>query len=67
LFCRPWPPSSCTSVRPSLNFLHHILTQLSLITLSPYTQHNWRWISAGLLREENKSQPVPHSWREQRW
>jgi hypothetical protein len=24
---------------PSLNFLHHSLTQLSLITLSPYTVH----------------------------
>jgi hypothetical protein len=26
----------------SLNFLHHSLTQLSLITLSPYTRHNRR-------------------------
>jgi hypothetical protein len=40
--------ASCTSVPPSLNFLHHSLTQLSLITLSPYTRHNRRWISAAL-------------------
>jgi len=52
--CRPWPLSSCTLVRPSLNFLHHSLTQLSLITLSPYTRHNRRWISASLR---------PSTWR----
>jgi len=51
---RPWPPSSCTSVRPSLNFLHHSLTQLSLITLSPYTWHNRRWVSATF---------CPSAWR----
>ena len=59
--CRPWPPSSCASVRPSLNFLHHSRTVLSLITLSPYTRHNRRWISAAL---------CPSAWRkrrERRW
>ena len=44
-----WPLSSCISVHPSLNFLHHSLTtQLSLVTLSPYTWHNQRRISAAL-------------------
>jgi hypothetical protein len=46
--CRSRPPSSSTSVRPFLNFLHHSTTQLSLITLTPYTRHNRRWISAAL-------------------
>ena len=52
--CRPWPPSSCTSMRPSLNILYHSVTQLSLITLPPYTRHNRRWISAAL---------CPSAWR----
>ena len=52
--CRSWPPLSSTSVRPSLNFLHHSLTQLSLITLLLYTQHNQRWILAVL---------CPYVWR----
>jgi hypothetical protein len=40
--CRTWPHSSWTTVLPSLNFLHHSLTRLYLITLLPYTWHNQR-------------------------
>jgi hypothetical protein len=46
------------------------LFSISLITLSPYTWHNRRWISAGFCpcawSEENESQHVPYSWRERR-
>jgi hypothetical protein len=63
--CHPWAPSSGTSVCPSLNFLHHSLTQLSLITLSPYTWHNRRWISAALCPSawRKRSQHVPQAGR----
>jgi hypothetical protein len=52
--CCLWLPLSCTSMLPSLNFLHHSLTQLSLITLSTYTRHHWWWISAA---------HCPSAWR----
>jgi len=45
---RPSPPSSWTSVRPSLNFLHHSRTLPSIIKFSPYTLLILQWISAAL-------------------
>jgi len=45
---RPWPPSLCTSVLPSRNFLHHSLTHLPLIKFGPYTALILRRISAAL-------------------
>ena len=45
---RPCPPLSWTSVRPSLNFLHHSRTLPSLIKFSPYTLLILRRISAAL-------------------
>jgi hypothetical protein len=36
----PWPPSSCTSVLPSQNFLHHSLTHLSLKVWSIHYTHS---------------------------
>jgi hypothetical protein len=52
--CCSRPPFSFTSMCLSLNFLRHSLTQLSLITLSPYTPHNQWWIFAAL---------CPSAWR----
>ena len=42
---RPLRFPSCTLVRPSVNCSYHHLTILSFIMSSPYTWHNWRWIS----------------------
>jgi hypothetical protein len=57
----PWLPTSCTSVLPSQNFLHHYLTHLSLIKFGPYTAHILWWISAALWPSACKKQITAHS------
>jgi len=59
--CHPWPPSTCTSVCLSLNFLHHSLTLLSLVTLSPYTWHNRQWILAALCLSLWRKRIIAHT------
>jgi hypothetical protein len=62
--CRPCPPLSCTSVRPSLNFLHQSLTELSLIYHCTHdTIDDEPRRHCVLLLAENESHHGPHSWR----
>ena len=44
----PLLSSSCISVQPAVNFLHHLRTFVTSMHDSPYTSVNWGWISIGL-------------------
>jgi hypothetical protein len=64
-----WPsltPSSCMSVLPSQNFLHHSLTYVSLIKFGPHAALIWRWISAVLWPSACKKGSLreSHTWRQ---
>jgi len=57
---RPLRGSSCTFSHPSLNSHTHLRTIELLVTCSPYTSHNWQWISVSVVSFTSKKQITDH-------